>query len=151
MQSLDDLRRACVATVLDPNPDPRLPDERRDRNAGHWMLTTENATLMGHGINRDGYTRTSIGSRFPYLSIGVSVLDQPEQLTYNAARSCHLRMCAFRRLGRSPSIAITRTPCGSRSDAGDDASRRLGRAIDWLRLATLNITSLTNDVRVPSL
>jgi hypothetical protein len=51
MQRFADLRRACVTAVLDPNPDPTLPDEDKDWNAGHWMLSTENATVVGHGIN----------------------------------------------------------------------------------------------------
>ena len=57
---------ALRTAVLDPNPDPCLPDEQKDWNAGHWMLSTENATVFGHGINRDGYTGTNIGSRFPF-------------------------------------------------------------------------------------
>ena len=60
VQRFNDLRRACVAAVLDPNPDPTLPEDQRDWNAGHWMLSTENATVVGHGINRDGFTGTSI-------------------------------------------------------------------------------------------
>jgi hypothetical protein len=34
---------------------------------------------------------------------------------------------------------------------GTDAARRLGRAIDWLRLAWINVTELTNDLRMPAL
>jgi hypothetical protein len=34
---------------------------------------------------------------------------------------------------------------------GDDAARRLGRAIDWLNLAWLNASGLTDDLRVPAL
>jgi hypothetical protein len=33
----------------------------------------------------------------------------------------------------------------------NDAARRLGRAIDWLALAWLNATSLTDELRVPAL
>jgi hypothetical protein len=150
-QAFTDLRRACLTTVLDPNPSPLLPEDERDLNAGHWMLTTENATVVGHGINRDGYTGTSTGSRFAFLSFGVSILDQPGRL--NGQR------------GEVPPPADLRIPTfgGRAFDAeyadavwesvrrGDDAGRRLGRAIDWLGLASLNTSALTHDVRVPAL
>jgi hypothetical protein len=151
MKSFADLRRACVAAVLDPNPDPALADEEKDWNAGHWMLTTENATLVGHGINRDGYTGTNIGSRFPSLHIGVSVLDQPDKL--NGQRGEVLPPADL----RIPTWAAKHFDAEYASAVwesirrGNDASRRLGRAIDWLALATLNTTSMTNDVRVPAL
>jgi hypothetical protein len=151
MQRFDDLRRACVAAVLDPNPDPTLPEDQRDWNAGHWMLSTENATVVGHGINRDGFTGTSIGSRFPYLSIGVSVVDQPDQL--NGQRGevlppADVRVPTFRSRPFDGDYANAVWESVRRED---DASRRLGVAIDWLAMATLNTASLKNDVRVPSL
>lgn len=104
------------------------------------MLTTENATVVGHGINRDGYTGTNIGSRFPSLHIGVSVLDQSDKLNGQH--------------GEVPSPADLRIPtwAAKHFDAEyatavweslrrrDDAARRLGRAIDWVALATLNTT-----------
>jgi hypothetical protein len=151
MQRFADLRRACVTAVLDPNPDPMLPDEQKDWNAGHWMLSTENATVVGHGINRDGYTGTNIGSRFPSLHIGVSVLDQPDRL--NGKRGevvppADLRIPTWAAKHFDAEFA---TAVWESIRRGDDAARRLGRAIDWLALATLNTTSMTNDVRVPAL
>jgi hypothetical protein len=143
MRSFDDLRRACVAAVLDPNQDPRLPDEHRDWNAGHWMLTTENATLVGHGI-------TPNGSRFPFLSIGVSVLDQPTQLNGQRGEILPPSDVRLPTFGARPFDHEYANAIWESIRRGDDASRRLSRAIDWLGLATLNTTSLTNDVRVPS-
>lgn len=151
MQRFADLRRACVTAVLDPNPDPTLPDEQKDWNAGHWMLSTENATVFGHGINRDGYTGTNIGSRFPSLHIGVSVLDQPDKL--NGQRGevlppADLRIPTWAAKHFDAEFA---TAVWESIRRGGDSARRLGRAIDWLALATLNTTSMTNDVRVPAL
>ena len=151
LQRFWDLRRACLVTVLDPNPSPLLDDHERDLNAGHWMLTSENATIIGHGIHRDGYTGTSMGSRFPFNSLGVSVVEHPERPN--------------ERRGEVPPPADLRIPTfGARAfdaeyaDAtyesirrGDDAGRRLGTAIDWLGAASLNTSALTNDVRVPAL
>jgi hypothetical protein len=34
---------------------------------------------------------------------------------------------------------------------GDDSARRLGRAIDWLHLAWLNPTALSDDLRIPAI
>jgi hypothetical protein len=151
MQSFADLRRACIGAVLDPNPDPTLPDEEKDWNAGHWMLTTENATVVGHRINRDGYTGTNIGSRFPSLHIGVSVLDQPDKR--NGQRGAVLPPADLRipTWAATPFDAEYADAVWESIRRGDDSSRRLGRAIDWLALATLNTTSMTNDVRVPTL
>lgn len=151
MQRFDDLRRACVAAVLDPNPDPTLPEDLRDWNAGHWMLSTENATVVGHGISRDGYTGTSMGSRFPYLSIGVSVLDQPDQPNGQRGEVLPLADVRVPTFGSRPFDADYANAVWESVRRGDDGSRRLGVAIDWLALATLNTTSLKNDVRVPSL
>lgn len=150
-QAFTDLRRACLTAVLDPNPSPLLLEEERDLNAGHWMLTTENATVVGHGINRDGYTGTSMGSRFAFLSFGVSVLDQPERL--NGPRGevsppSDLRIPTFGGRAFDSEYADAVWESVRR---GDDAGRRLGRAIDWLGLASLNTSALTHDVRVPAL
>jgi hypothetical protein len=76
-QLVDDLRRACVVAVLDVNPSP-LKDEC-DPNAGHWMLTSDNALVVAHGINRElGYTGSITGGRVARLSLGVPVLEDPE-------------------------------------------------------------------------
>jgi hypothetical protein len=130
MQRIADLRRACVTAVLDPNPDPTLSDEQKDWNAGHWMLSTENATVVGHGINRDGYTGTNIGSRFPSLHIGVSVLDQPDKL--NGQRGEVLPPADLRIPTWAANDSMPSSPalCGSRSDAG---TTRLG---GWVERST---------------
>jgi hypothetical protein len=152
LQSLSDLRRACVVTVLDPNPSPLLSADNRDLNAGHWMLTSENAMLVAHGISRDGgYTGTITGSRVPFTSLGVSVLDKPGT--------------PHRRRGEILPPGDVRIPTFSPpafdseyADAtwesirrGDAAARRLARAIDWLGLASLNTTAMTDDLRIPAL
>lgn len=65
--------------MLDVNPSPLAPESERDLNAGHRMLTADNALVVAHGIDRKlGYTGTIIGSRLPLLSFGVSVLDDPD-------------------------------------------------------------------------
>ena len=151
--SLGDLRRACVAMVLNRNPSPLLPEDERDLNAGHWMLTSDNAMLVAHGINREhGYTGTITGSRVPRTSLGVSVVDDPENPTARPRAvvppPADLRIPWFNRPTLDTEYAQATWESLRR---GGDASRRLARAIDWLALAWLNTTAMTDDLRVPAL
>jgi hypothetical protein len=152
MQRLSDLRRACVVTVLDPNPSPLLPDDERDLNAGHWMLTSENATLVAHGINREhGYTGTITGSRIPFTSLGVSVLDDPEDPHRRRAEILppgDVRIPTFKPPAFDTEYANAVWESIRR---GHDAARRLARAIDWLGLASLNTATMTDDLRISAL
>ena len=152
MRAIEDLRRACVVTVLDPNPSPLLRVSERDLNAGHWMLSTESATVVAHGIHRaGGYTGTIMGSRLPYMSLGVSVLDDPEGVggpRGEVLPPADVRIPTFRPPRFDAELAHATWESIRR---GDDAARRLGRAIDWLGLADLNISLMTHDVRVPAL
>lgn len=152
MRSIEDLRRACVVTVLDPNPSPLLPEGERDLNAGHWMLTTENAMVVAHGIIRaGGHTGTIMGSRLPFISLGVSVLDDPEGVGGSRGKvlpPADVRIPTFTPPRFDAEYANATWESIRR---GDDAARRLGRAIDWLALADLNTSLMTHDVRIPSL
>ena len=90
LQLVEDLRRACIVAVLDVNPSPL--DDERDPNAGHWMLTSDNAVLVAHGINHEhGYTGSIIGSRLPEYSLGVSVVEDQDQPHIKRARICARR------------------------------------------------------------
>ena len=150
--SLGDLRRACVAMVLDPNPSPLLLQDERDLNAGHWMLTSDNAMLVAHGINREhGYTGTITGSRVQRTSLGVSVVDDPENPRTRPRAvvppPADLRIPWF----NPPTLDTEYAHATWESiRRGDDAARRLARAIDWLALAWLNTTAMTDDLRVPA-
>jgi hypothetical protein len=151
LQGLRDLQRACTVAVLDVNPSPLVPESERDLNAGHWMLTSDNALVVAHGIDRKlGYTGTIIGSRLPLLSFGVSVLDDPDQGTRRATipPPGGLRIPTFRTLRLDVEYADAAWHSIRRND---DGARRLQRAIDWLNLAWLNATGLTDELRVPAL
>ena len=151
LRGVRDLQRACTVAVLDVNPSPLLPDTERDLNAGHWMLTSDNALVVAHGIDRRiGYTGTIVGSRLPVFSFGVSVLDDPENGIRRATilPPGGLRIPAF----RPPRLDVEYADATWHAiRRGDDGARRLQRAIDWLNLAWLNATGLTDELRVPAL
>jgi hypothetical protein len=151
LRDVRDLQRACTVAVLDINPSPLLAEHERDPNAGHWMLTSDNALVVAHGIDRaHGYTGTIIGSRVPFVAFGVSVLDDPAHGIRRAtiAPPGGLRIPTFRPPRLDGEYAQV-TWQSIRRD--DDAARRLARAIDWLHLAWLNATALTDELRVPAL
>jgi hypothetical protein len=151
-QRAHDLRRACTVTVLDVNPSPLLAEDERDPNAGHWMLTSDNAVLVAHRIDGEyGYTSSITGSRVSRWSVGVSVIEDPDNPHLPRAviePPSDVRIPTFRRQRLDGEYA-TSTWVSIRRD--DDAARRLGRAIDWLALAWLNTTGMTDDVRIPAL
>lgn len=150
LQLVDDLRRACSVAVLDVNPSPL--DDERDPNAGHWMLTSDNAIVVAHGIHREhGYTGSIVGSRLPEYSLGVSIVDSPDTPHIKRARILPpggLRIPTF----KPPPLDVEYADATWASiRRGDDGARRLGRAIDWLAVSWLNATALTDDVRIPAL
>jgi hypothetical protein len=144
-----DLQHACIPAVLDANPSPL--DDHLDPNAGHWILTSDNAQVVAHGIDRKlGYTGTIVGSYRPMVSFGVSVLDDPENHIHRATipPPGGLRIPTF----RPPRLDVEYADVTWQSiRRSDDAARRLRRAIEWLGLASRNVTGMTNDVRVPAL
>ena len=152
LQRVHDLNRACVVAVLDVNPSPLPPKEERDPNAGHWMLTSDNALVVAHGIDREhGYTGTITGSRVRRMSLGMSVVEDPSNPHIPRAKippPGDLRIPTFR---PPPLDAEYANATWESIRRGDDAARRLGRAIDWLHLAWLNATSITDELRVPAL
>jgi hypothetical protein len=151
-ERLRDLQRACVVTVLEVNESPLLPEHERDPNIGHYALTSDNAAVVAHGIgHKGGYTGTVTGSRVRSLSLGVPVVDDPNDPT--APRQTipppgDVRIPTF----KPPALDIEYANATWESiGRGDDDARRLGRAIDWLNLAWLNASGLTDDLRVPAL
>jgi hypothetical protein len=151
-EQLRDLHRACVVTVLDPNESPLLPEGERDPNFGHRAMTSDNAIVVAHGINREhGFTGSVAGSRVRRMSLGISVLEDslgPHIPRTTIPPPADLRVPVLR----------PRALDGEYCDAiwesmrrGTDAGRRLGRAVDWLDLAWLNATGLTDDLRIPAL
>lgn len=147
-----DLRRACVVAVLDINPSPLLPEDEQDPNAGHWALTSDNALLSVHGINhRGGYTGAVTGGRVRRMSLGMSVVEDPINPNLRRAKIPPLgdvRIPTFRPPAFDAEYADAAWESMRR---GDDAARRLGRAIEWLELAWLNATALADDLRIPAL
>lgn len=146
---LVNLRRALLVAILDRNQSPLTPQDEHDPNAGHSAMSSENALVVANGISYEGgYTGTRSGGRIPTLNLGVSVLADsglPPSPKIPAPSDLLLPMMP-RRLDHEYAHAtwesLTR-------DA--DAARRLGRAIEWLRLAWINVTEVTSDLRVPAL
>jgi hypothetical protein len=143
------LRRALLVMVLDRNQSPLTPEDEHDPNAGHAAMTSENALVVANGISYEGgYTGTMSGGQIPTLNLGVSVVaDSGLWPSPKIPAPADLLLPTMaRRLDAEYAHAtwesITR---------GTDAARRLGRAIEWLRLAWINVTELTRDLRVPAL
>jgi hypothetical protein len=148
-ERLWDLYRAVVLAVLESNESPLLPEEERDPNAIHYALTSDNAQIVVHPVNWEhGFTGAVSGSRVRYRSLGIPVLQEHPDMP-------HMTL---------PPPADLRIPFSPRPFDGEyaaaawdcvqgttDASRRLGRAIDWLALAWLNLTTLSDEIRIPAL
>jgi hypothetical protein len=65
------LRRALVLAVVDGNESPLLPEQERDANAAHRILTSDNASVDVGGITREGgWTATVSGGRVRWLNGG---------------------------------------------------------------------------------
>jgi hypothetical protein len=114
-------------------------------------MTSDNATVVAHGINREGgYTGALTGRRVRRMDLGLSVFDDPEHPHLPRAKippPADLRI-PHRRTRLDGEYANATWESVRR---GDDAARRLGRAIDWLHLAWLNTTALSDDLRIPAL
>lgn len=95
-QRLEDLRRACVVAVLDVNQSPLLAEDEIDPNAGHYALTSDNATVVAHGINRvHAFTGAVSGSRVRNMSLGISVLRDPLDPHAPSSTIASPRICGF--------------------------------------------------------
>jgi hypothetical protein len=90
-----------------------------------------------------------IGSRVPRQSLGISVLpgNQEELPRITFPPPADLRIP----FGRTVLDTEYADATWQSIRRGDDAARRLGRAIDWLALAWLNLTALSDDIRIPAL
>jgi hypothetical protein len=74
-QRSHDRQRAVVVAVLDINQSPLLAEDERDPNFGHNAMTSDNATVVAHGINyKGGYTGALTGSRVRRSELGLMVL-----------------------------------------------------------------------------
>jgi hypothetical protein len=138
--------------VLEVNESPLLAEHERDPNIGHYALTSDNATVVAHGIShKGGYTGTVTGSRVRRLSLGVAVVDDandPAAPRQTIPPPGDVRIPTF----KPPPLDVEYADATWESiRRGDDAARRVGRAIDWLALASLNASGLTDDLRVPAL
>ena len=92
-----------------------------------------------------------VANGFPSLSIGVSVLDQPERLNGHRGEvtpPADVRIPTFGAKAFDIEYADATWESIRR---GTDSARRLGSAMDWLGVASLNTTALTDAVRIPAL
>jgi hypothetical protein len=117
--------------------------ESADPNGGWKSATSDNAALWVHELDASGYTAVEYGAMVPTLSGGHNALNED---------SVPIRI---RRPAEVPSPIMYGVIDAQYSDAmftvlmrGDEPSRRLARAIDWLDLAWRNSPSVTLEVRI---
>jgi len=144
VDQLTTLRRAIVVGLLEGNPTPPgLGEDHEDvdPNGGWKSAASDNAALWGHEIDPSGYTAVEYGAMVTTLSGGHNVL--------------HEGSVSITRPAELPAPFMYGFLDGVYCDAvfavlasGDERSRRLGRAIDWLDLAWRNTPSITPEVRV---
>lgn len=131
------LQRAVVAALLDPNP------SLSQKEAGHQVATSDNALVYGHRVDGSGSVAVDYGAMVRAvvggLSIGsddVRVAAPPEVLV----PFLHPSMDEVY-LDALVQVLVV----------GDEQSRRLSRAIDWLDLAWRNTSSIDEDTRIVAL
>ena len=138
------LRRAIVVGLLEGNPTPAAlagDDEDVDPNGGWKSATSDNAALWGHPIDASGYIAVEYGAMVTTLSGGHNVLHEDGVTIRPPAELPTPFMYGY--FDGFYADAMFATLAG-----GDDDSRRLGRAIDWLDLAWRNSPSVTPELRV---
>lgn len=137
------LRRAIVVGLLEGNPTPPALAENQeavDPNGAWKSATSDNAALWGHPIDDSGYTAVEYGAMVTTLSGGHNVLHEDSvSITPPAELPTPFMYRFFDGFYSDAVFAVLA--------AGDDRSRRLGRAIDWLDLAWRNSPSVTPEVR----
>lgn len=146
---VDSLARTLLLTVLDSNQSALTPSDERDPNAGHSARTAENAFLGVNGISYDGgWTATTFGSAIPVEDLAVPVdpdADMPRLSKIPAPAGLLLPS-----MERPFNQQYAQATWDSLS-RNTDASRRIGRAIEWLGLAWLNATGVAADLRIPAI
>jgi hypothetical protein len=145
-----DLARSMTVAILDLNQSPLIAEADRDPNFGHNAMTSDNATVVAHGIDHaHGYTSSVSGSRVGSAELGLSVVPDPN---YPGLPRATFRAPADLRIPpRQTNLEYEYAAATWESlRRGDDAARRLGRAIDWLSLVGVNATALTDDLRIPA-
>ncbi len=145
---MDDLRRALVVAIIDGNESPLIEPDERDPNAGHWAMSSENANVTTYGIDyKEGWTATRTGGRIPWLSLGIPLRPARGLPVTPIQPPADLRLPTMSRsIDHEYADAVWES-----IRRGTDDARRLARAIEWLRLAWLNTSDLTPDLRIPAL
>jgi hypothetical protein len=137
------LRRAIVVGLLEGNPTPPAlaeDDEAVHPNGGWKSATSDNAALWGHPIDASGYTAVEYGAMVTTLSGGHNVLHEDSVTIRPPAELATPFMYGYFDGFYSDAVFAVLA-------SGEDSSRRLGRAIDWLDLAWRNSPS-TPELRV---
>lgn len=143
---MQDLRRAFVMAIIDGNESPLIEPDERDPNSGHWAMSSENAEVVTYGI-QEGWTSTITGGRIPRLSIGVPLVSTPGLPATPIQPPTDLLLPSMsRNFDHEYADAVWES-----MRRGTDDGRRLARAVEWLRLAWLNTSDLTPDLRIPAL
>jgi hypothetical protein len=146
---VDNLARTLLVTVLDRNQSALTPSDERDPNAGHSARTSENAFIGVNSISYEGgWTATRFGSAIPVVDLAVPVdpdADMPRLSKFPAPAG--LLLPAMER----PFDQKYAQAAWDSLSRDTDASRRIGRAIEWLGLARLNATGVAADLRIPAI
>lgn len=131
------LHRAVVAALLDPNPSLSKKD------AGHQVATSDNALVYGHRVDGSGSVWVDYGVMVRAVVGGLSIGSDDVQIAAPPEVLMPFLHPSMDQIYLDALVQVL--------GAGDDKSRRLSRAIDWLDLAWRNTSSIDEDTRIVAL
>jgi hypothetical protein len=132
------LHRALVAALLDGNPSFLDPDP--SPNAGHHMVTSENAVVYGHPLHGGSSYAISTGAMVQSLNLNHV---PPGRRLPRVQPPNELPTPIFAKLDKEYATALYNALARD-----DTTARRLDRAIEWLALAWNNSAAISEDARV---
>src|SRR4051794_40372382 len=134
------LQRALVAGVVADNPQMAVPEDDQDPNAGHGVLTSENALLYGHPLSDGRSYVIDTGALHRVRGLRSAELDEPLPPVEPPTELPRPLFANFdAELADAAHDLLVRD---------GELARRLGRALDWYVVALSNAEAVTADVRV---
>lgn len=134
------LGRALLVGAIAGNPFMAVPEVRQDANAGHAAASAENALLYGHPLGGGSSYVISTGTIVQRMDFRTAVEDGALP---KVQPPTDLPTPLFGQFDDEIAAA-----CLAVLGAGDTASRRLHRALDWYSLCFSNATAVTAAARV---
>jgi hypothetical protein len=134
------LGHALLAGAVASNPRMAIPENEQSPNAGHEVAAAENALLYGHPLDGGDSYVVETGMLARVMDLRHAPGEEPLP---KIAPPVELPKPLFPAFDIEIADA-THAALGS----GDSPARRLGRAIDWYKIALSNSVAVTLDVRV---